>query len=289
MVQTLRRAAPILLLTGSFALVYARVLARLVDNWSHDGNYSHGFLIVPLALFFVWERRRRLSQLPLAPSNAGLVIVIGSLAVLLAGALGAEVFLSRISVVGFAAGSIVFVMGWRALRVLAFPVALLLLMIPIPALIFNQIAFPLQLLASHVGETALRTFGIPVLREGNVLVLANVNLEVAEACSGIRSLMSLLTLGIVYGYFADSRTAVRIATVLATVPIAIASNGIRVAGTGIAAHYFGPQAAEGFLHTFSGWLMFVAAFMMLFVLVRLIVLLAPPAFANADLHREAVA
>jgi exosortase len=284
-----RRAFPFLLLAGSVWLLYGAVIRHLVHDWIRDENYSHGFLIVPLALYFVWERRNRLTSLPMEPSNLGLVIVLGSLGVLLAGVLGAELFLTRVSLIGLTAGSIVFLLGWRALRVLAFPVALLLLMIPIPALIFNQIAFPLQLLASQVGETTLRTLGVPVLREGNVIVLANTSLEVAEACSGIRSLISLLTLGIVYGYFSDPRGGVRAAIALSTIPIAIASNGARVAGTGIAAHYIGPEAAEGFFHTFSGWLMFVAAFLMLFVVVRLIVRLAPRRIADGPISGPVVA
>jgi exosortase len=116
---------------------------------------------------------------------------------------------------------------------------------------------------------------VPVLREGNVINLPNTSLEVAEACSGIRSLISLLTLGIVFGYFADSRRWVRTVLALATIPIAIAANGIRVAGTGIAAHYYDPSAAEGFFHSFSGWMIFLAAFVMMFLLYRAIVWIAP--------------
>jgi exosortase len=148
-------------------------------------------------------------------------------------------------------------------------------MIPIPAIIFNQVAFPLQLLASRFGEMALLASQIPVLREGNVIHLANTSLEVAEACSGIRSLISLLTLGIVYGYFTDSRLWVRIALALGTIPIAIAANGIRVAGTGVAAHYYGAEAAQGFFHSFSGWIIFIAAFIMMFILYRVIAWAAP--------------
>jgi exosortase len=168
-----------------------------------------------------------------------------------------------------------FVCGWQHLRVLAFPIAFLLLMIPIPAIIFNQIAFPLQIFASQFGETAMNIADIPVLREGNVIVLANTTLEVAEACSGIRSLVSLLTLGIVYGYFTDPRGWLRTTVALSTVPIAIVANGMRVAGTGIAAHYYGPEAATGFFHTFSGWLVFVVAFAMLFVVVQVLLRITP--------------
>ena len=175
------------------------------------------------------------------------------------------------------AGGIVFLFGWQYLRILAFPLAFPLLMVPIPAILFNQIAFPLQLLASRFGAGALQACSVPVLREGNVIVLANTTLEVAEACSGIRSLISLLTLGIVYGYFSDPRTWVRVLIALTTVPIAIVANGLRVAGTGIAAHYYGPAAAQGFFHTFSGWLVFVFAFALLFGFVWLVRRFVPPA------------
>jgi exosortase len=159
-------------------------------------------------------------------------------------------------------------------------------MIPIPAIVFNQIAFPLQLLASRVGELVLQTAAIPVLREGNVITLANTQLEVAEACSGIRSLISLLTLGIVFGYFMHSSVLIRWILALATIPVAIVANGLRVAGTGIAAHYYGPEAAEGFFHTFSGWLVFVVAMLMLFVVYRGVAFFAP---ASARPSAEAVA
>jgi exosortase len=261
----------------SFAFLYRGVLAKLVYDWEHDGNYSHGFLIVPLALYFAWERRAKVRETPLTPSLFGLVVVIGSILTLIAGVLGAELFLTRVSIVGLVAGTVLFVAGWTHLRTLAFPIGFLLLMIPIPAIIFNQIAFPLQLLASQFGETTLNAANIPVLREGNVIILAHTTLEVAEACSGIRSLVSLLTLGIIYGYFTDPRGWVRCAIALATIPIAIVTNGMRVAGTGIAAHYYGEEAATGFFHDFSGWLVFVVAFVLLFVAVQLLMLVAKTA------------
>src|SRR5262249_43370152 len=205
----------------------------------------------PVAAYFAWERRHRFSAAPCRPSLLGLVLVLGSMLVLAGGVLGAELFLTRISLIGTLAGTILFLYGWARLRVALFPLAFLVLMIPIPNIIFNQVAFPLQLYASRMGEFALTAAGIPVLREGNVLVLANTSLEVAEACSGIRSLVSLLTLAIVFGYFADPRGWVRVAIALSAVPVAIASNGLRVAGTGFAADRFGSAAAEGFLHEFA--------------------------------------
>jgi len=271
-----RRLIVSALLAAGFALMYWHVFAKLVHDWWTDDNYSHVFLIIPIALYLAWERRRAFADAPLRLSIFGLIVVIGSIAVLLAGILGAELFLTRISILGTVAGSVLFLFGWRRLRILAFPLAFLFLMIPLPAIIFNQIAFPLQLFASRVGELALTTVDIPVLREGNVLILANTSLEVAEACSGIRSLVSLLTLGIVFGYFADQRGWVRALIALSTIPIAVITNGARVAGTGVAAHQFGPGAAEGFLHEFSGWVIFVLAFMMIITLQWLLVRLVPP-------------
>ena len=268
-------AAGFVLLAACFAYLYQHVIAKLVHDWYIDDNYSHGFLIVPIALYFAWERRAKLKEATRKANAWGLVIVLGSMGLLLAGVLGSELFLMRISILGTIAGSILFLYGWNHLRILLFPIAVLLLMIPVPSIIFNQIAFPLQLLASRFGEIALQLFQVPVLREGNVINLANTSLEVAEACSGIRSLISLLTLGIVYGYFTDSRIWVRLVLIAGTIPIAIAANGIRVAGTGIAAHYYGPEAAQGFFHSFSGWIIFIAAFIMMFILYRIIAWIAP--------------
>ena len=268
---------PRLLVVGAGAWLFAHVAAKLVHDWAHDDNYSHGFLIVPLALYFAWERRDRLHAAARTPSWAGLGVIVFGLCVLVAGQLGAELFLTRVSLVIVLVGAVLFLEGWPRLRVLGFPIAFLLLMIPIPAIIFNQIAFPLQLLASRVGAWTMQACAVPVLREGNVILLANTSLEVAEACSGIRSLVSLLTLGMVYGYFADSRLWVRAVITCATVPIAIGANAFRVAGTGLLAHYYGPETAQGFFHEFSGWLVFISAFGMLVIVVGILRRLAPPA------------
>ena len=215
--------ASIALSVAAFAFLYRAVIAKLVYDWVNDGNYSHGFLIVPVAAYLVWERRKKLTATPIRPNVLGLVLLVGSLATLTAGILGAELFLSRVSMIGVIGGAVLFTTGWRYLRVLMFPLAFLLLMIPIPAIIFNEIAFPLQLLASRCAEWTLSTAHIPVLREGNIIVLANTTLEVAEACSGIRSLISLVTLAIIYGYFTDDRVWARVVLTLAAVPVAVAT------------------------------------------------------------------
>jgi exosortase len=272
-----------------FIGLYWNVIAQLVSDWYTDDNYSHGFLIVPIALYFAWERRSSFLGTQNRPSLLGLFCILGSMACLVAGILGSELFLTRVSIIGTVAGTLLYVSGWARLKTMLFPILFLILMVPIPAIIFNQIAFPLQLLASRFGEAALLLCRIPVLREGNLIQLSNTTLEVAEACSGIRSLISLLTLGLVYGYFTDTRTWYRGVLALATIPIAIAANGIRVAGTGIAAHYYGEQAAQGFFHSFSGWLVFLAAFVMLFVLQRVLLWIAPAKLNFQELSAQAEA
>jgi len=271
------------LVAVGFVFLFHQVFTKLVADWYNDDNYSHGFLIVPIAAYLAWERRHRFWSAPVRPSLLGLVVVAGSVLVLTGGVLGSELFMTRIAILGMLVGTLLFLFGWGRLRVLVFPIAFLLLMIPIPAIIFNQIAFPLQLLASRFGESVMNAANVPVLREGNVLVLANITLEVAQACSGIRSLVSLLTLAIVLGYFADPRMWVRILIAVASVPVAVITNGARVAGTGLAAHHFGPAAAEGFLHEFSGWLVFIAAFALLLFVQQVIAKVAP-----ARLPAEAV-
>jgi len=228
-----------------------------------------------LAVYFAWERRAALKAAPAAPSIAGVVVLLLSLGVLVAGILGAELFLTRISLVGVLAGIVLYVWGRHHFRLLSFPLAFLLLMIPLPAIIFNQIAFPLQLVASRAGEMVIGLAGIPVVREGNVLQLPSQTLEVAEACSGIRSLVSLIMLAIVLGHFTERRVSRRFLLALAAVPIAIVANAARVAGTGLASELVSPAAAEGFLHTFSGWLLFVVAFIGLVAVERMLARLHP--------------
>jgi exosortase len=246
--------------------LYYGILWRLVQNWWNDPNFSHGFFVPAFAGYVLWERRRKLSTLPLNPSWWGLAIVATSLAMLIVGVLGAELFLSRTSLLFLIAGFTVYFLSWRYFREVLFPWCCLFLMIPIPAIIFNQIAFPLQLLASRFASWLLTLLSVPVFREGNVLQLPAMTLEVVQACSGIRSLVSLATLAVIYGYFLEPRALRRVALVLAAAPIAILANGLRVVGTGLLVHYWDPGKAEGFFHTFEGWVIFVLSLAMLFSL-----------------------
>jgi exosortase len=278
---------PVALLAGlivAFCLLYARVAVDLARAWVTDENYSHGPLIALAIVYFVWARRDRLRARPIAPSNAGLVVVAASLAILMVGTAGVEFFMMRVSAVGVVAGGVLFVAGWGWLAELAFPLGLTALVIPIPPVLFYQAAFPLQLLATRFGVFALRLFDIPVLREGNVIALAHMNLEVTEACSGIRSLVSLFSLAVIYGYFTCGGAPGRIAVALSSVPIAILANGARIAGTGIAAEFIGASAASGFFHMFSGWAVFIVSALMLFGTARLVAALGRLSLSQARLQ-----
>jgi exosortase len=259
-----------LVVLAALAATYHEVAAGLVRQWSTDDNYSHGFVVLPLALWFAWERRGALRAVPVGPAYSGLLLLALSLGVFAVGVLGSELFLARLSLIGVVAGLVLFLAGPAHLRLLAFPIAFLLLMIPLPAILFNQIAFPLQLLASGAGAATLELAGVPVLREGNVLVLASTSLEVVEACSGIRSLVSLLTLALVLGHFSLRRSSSRLLLAVAAIPVAIVANAARVAGTGLAAHYWSPEAAQGFFHGFSGWIVFAVAFAALLLIQRVV-------------------
>jgi exosortase len=247
----------------TLSLLYFKPFIDIVGIWLHDGNVSHSLLLLPMMGYLVWERRSRLAATPRRPAAFGLAMVIASLVVLLLGTAGVEFFLMRTSAVGVIIGAIVFLAGWGWLRILAFPISLTALVIPIPPVIFYQLTFPLQVMATKFGVFVLRLAEIPVLREGNVIWLAHTKLEVTEACSGIRSLLALLSVGILYAYFAESRSLPRTLIAASTVPIAIIANGLRIAGTGLAAQYVGPWAASGFFHAFQGWAMFMVSIAML--------------------------
>ena len=250
--------------------LYSAILSDLVGQWWSDPNFSHGFFVPAFSLFVLWQERSRLAGLPHVPSLWGLPIVALALCVLVVGVLGAELFLSRVSLLLLIAGLVIFFRGWRYFRAVLFPWAFLILMIPIPAIIFNEITFPLQLLASKVAALALPLAGVPVLRQGNVINLPAMPLEVAQACSGIRSLLSLLTVSVIYGYLAETRIWIRVVLALASIPIAVAANSLRIVGTGLLVQYWDPDKAEGFFHLFSGWLIFVVSLAMLFLLHRLL-------------------
>ena len=268
-------------LLALIAWLYAPILLRLSSQWRADPNFSHGFFVPLFSLFVVWQDRRRLAAIQRVPSNWGIPLILISLSMLILGVLGAELFLSRFSLLLLTTGLVIFFLGWEFFRALLFPLAFLILMIPIPTILFNQITFPLQILASKLAAWFLPLLGVPVLREGNIINLPAMPLEVADACSGIRSLMTLTTLTIMYGYLLESRVLIRVLLAVAAIPIAVIANGFRIVGTGLLVQYWDPDKAQGFFHEFSGWLIFVVSMFMLFFLHRLL--------AAVIHHREAAA
>jgi len=247
------------------AWLYASILAHLVAQWTEDPNFSHGFLVPVFAMFVLWRGRSHLAALPRRPNLWGMPIIAGSLTVLVVGVMGAELFLARVSLLVLLAGLVLVFLGTNYFRAVVFPWACLFLMIPIPSILFNQLTLPLQILASRMAAAVLPWLGVPVLREGNIINLAAMSLEVAEACSGIRSLLSLITLAVVYGYLASNVKWVRMALVLAAVPIAVLANSLRIVVTGLLVQYWSPAAANGFFHSFSSWLLFLVSLAMLFL------------------------
>jgi exosortase len=250
--------------------LYAPVVARLVHQWWTDPNFSHGFFVPAFSLYVLWQNREKLRSVPSVPSIWGLGLVLLSLCTLILGVFGAELFLSRISLIFLLAGMVIFLSGWQMLRAVLFPLLFLALMVPIPSIILNEITFPLQILASKLSASLLPLMGVPVLREGNVINLPSMPLEVADACSGIHSLLSLTCLAVMYGYLLEKRVSIRVILAIASIPIAVAANAFRIVGTGLLVQYWDPDKAEGFFHQFTGWLIFVVSLLMLFALHFLI-------------------
>jgi len=257
--------APIIILTVFLVFLYRHIAVKLVVDWRDLPDFSHGFLIPFFAAFLLWDKRHKLRSMPLAPSWAGVPVVALGLFELLVGVLGADLFLQRTSFVLLIAGIVWTLLGRAFVRELKFVLFVLLLAIPIPAVLFNQITFPLQLQASTLASALLRLVGVPVLQDGNIIQLPAMPLEVAEACSGIRSLMSLFTVAVIYGYFLERRNWKRVVLAVSALPIAVAANVARIFGTGLCVQYWDPDKALGFFHEFSGWLMFVVSLVCLYL------------------------
>lgn len=259
----------ILAVAAALSVLYASIMAALWSDWLTDENYAHGILVPPFIAWLLWHRRAEWQSMAARPATSGLALVVLGLLIFLAGQAAFEFFLTRQSLLVVVAGVVVYLWGWRHLRLCLFPLLLAALAIPLPALVFNEIAVPMQLVASQVGVAMLDASGIPALREGNIIYLQQATLEVAEACSGVRSLISLGTVALVYGYLARQSVAVRTVVAVSVLPVVIVANGFRVAGAGVAAHMYGAETAAGFLHTFSGWLFFGMAVLMLVGVERL--------------------
>ncbi len=242
--------------------VYHSIVPDMVLDWKKDDNYSHGFLVPFIAGYLAYMRRDDLLAAEVRPANAGLGIVALGLLMLFLGWLGTEYFTMRSSMVVITAGAVLYLLGWKIFKILLAPLAYLLLMVPIPYIIYDAAAFPLKLFVTKVSVLAMKALGVVVLQEGNILMFPNITLEVADACSGLRSIMSLLALGAAYAFLFFPRTRDRVILILSTLPIAVLTNCLRVIATGILAQYFGSAAAEGFFHEFAGLFVFAGAVVM---------------------------
>ena len=249
---------------------YAPILAALFRQWGSDEDMGHGFFVPVIAAYIVWQRREELLSINPRPNWKGLLVVLYGALQMMVGVLGTELFTSRTAMVITLIGVVWTLGGDEVLRKLAFPLFLLFFMVPIPTVVYNQLTFPLQIIASKLAAGALTVMGVPVLREGNVLDLPSGPLSVVEACSGIRSLLSLTFLSLVYGYFFEQRRWVRVTLFLATIPIAIIANGSRVTVTGLLSQV-NPELAKGFFHESTGWVIFMIALGILIVFHQLVV------------------
>jgi exosortase len=258
-------SVPVAILIALLALLYHGIAVKLVTDWVELPDFSHGFLIPFFAAFLLWDNRVALRATAIAQSWLGVWLVALALFELMLGVLGADLFLERTSFVLLLAGLVWTLLGQEMLGRVRFALLVLLLAIPLPTILFNQITFPLQLLASRFASEMLQVVGVPVLREGNIIQLPAMQLEVAEACSGIRSLMSLFTVAVIYGYFLERTRLRRVVLALSSIPIAVAANVARIFGTGLCVQYWDPVKALGFFHEFSGWLMFLVSLACLYL------------------------
>ncbi len=256
-------------------VLYRSIGVKLVTDWYELPDFSHGFLIPFFVAYILWDKRGAIAATPIRATWAGMPLVLLGLFCLLVGVFGADLFFSRVSFVILTCGIVWCLAGLPMLRQIRFSLFVLLLAIPLPTLIFNQITFPLQLFASHLASLALPLAGVPVLRDGNVIQLPTMQLEVAEACSGIRSLLSLFTLAVIYGYLLEPNTVRRILLALSSIPIAVAANVARIVGTGLCVQYWNPDKAVGFFHEFSGWLMFLVSLSLLYLVHQLLQIVGP--------------
>lgn len=245
------------------AVLYATIVPRMVTQWYLDENYSHGFMVPLIAGYFFWQRRQEILSTEVSPNWSGLGVIGFGLAILLAGYLATEYFTMRSSLVVILIGMVWFFFGKQALKEMALPLGYLFFMVPIPAVIYDAAALPLKLIVAKVSVVALQLAGIMVIREGNIIMLANTTLEVADACSGLRSLMSLLALAVAYAFMTQNGWLKRSVVIAAAVPIAVLTNMFRVIATGFLAQYWGAKAAEGFFHEFAGLAVFGMAMALL--------------------------
>lgn len=253
----------LLILMGLWLVSFLPVYPRLIDTWLNHSDNSHGILVPFISLFFIWQKRDELKSARISSSNLGAFILVASMSLYLLGFAGGTEVISRTMIVFSLIGLLLFTLGKEVVRVLAFPLLFLLFMIPIPVAVQSSLSFPLQLFATKISYLLIQMLSIPVQQEGNMLFFAETKLEVAEACSGIRSIAAFTVLSVVFAHLLNKGWIWRLVLLASAIPLALFTNIIRVTGTGILAHYYGSGIASSFLHEFSGIAVFALGFVLL--------------------------
>jgi exosortase len=270
-----KRFFPIAVAVISFLALYHHVIFELVQDWSSNDNYSHGFLVPLISGYLIWQNREKISLFEAKPSNIGLLFLLISLFFFIVAHIGAELFTMRFSMLLVLWSLALSFFGWHVAKIVSLPIAYLLFMVPIPAIIWNKIAFPLKLFATQMAVGLIKILNITVYSEGNIIFLSNTTLEVVDACSGLRSLTTLLALSAAFAIITDHTRLKKFILFLSAVPLAILLNIVRLSATAVLAKHFGPQVAQGFLHEVSGIVVFLLALILLFMFNKLLLRIPP--------------
>jgi len=254
-----------LLSVGLLAAIYYSGLLKMVSIWETQEEYSHGYLIPFISLFFVWQKKDQLQKLPFAGSWAGVAILLFGVGLFFLGELSALYIIVQYSFLVSLCGLLWAWLGWKGMKVIWVPLVFLIFMIPLPNFLYQGLSAQLQLISSEIGVWVIRLFGISVFLEGNVIDLGSYKLQVVEACSGLRYLFPLMTLGFMIAYIYKAAFWKRAVVFLSTIPITVLMNSFRIGVIGVLVEYWGQSMAEGFLHDFEGWIVFMACLGLLLI------------------------